>query len=159
MIRERKLLLYEAGDSDLPPSLWPGVSTPRSGESRASDARAEAGVHLVYPSLGQVKREPRANTRASLEADLREDTGRKKYIRGRKRRHMDAWLFALREQDARKRMNTWERGFFDSLSQKFEAYGADSVKWITERQYECLKAMSKKYLKLAPEKDAEEAAS
>ncbi len=133
---------YQPTDEDLPESFWPGRSVPRPLECDPR-LRAEEAAKRLYPALlGRAPaRECRTATRASLDAE----SGRKKYVRWKKRAQMWTWLWTLHRQGAFERMNAWERGFAENNLERFERW-RERTKWITQSQYNVAESMAVKYL-------------
>ncbi len=133
---------YQATDEDLPESFWPGRSVPRPMESDAR-LRAEEIVRRLYPALlGPAPAcEHKTATRASLDAE----SGRKKYVRWKKRAQMWGWLWSLDAQGAFERMNAWEREFARNNLEKFGRW-RERTKWVTQAQYDVAANLAAKYL-------------
>ena len=140
---------YRATDNDLPDFLFTG-ELPKPTAHHDPTLRAETALRLHYPGVeekrGAKKRERaiRADWRAQAQAS---DSARRIWIRSNKRREMFVWLHALSAQGCESRMNGWEQRFFRDLAAKFDCW-YPHVRWVTERQYQCLRVLALRLLDL-----------
>jgi hypothetical protein len=122
---------YHADDSDLPDFIL--------GKSPAPAPKIPDRP-IPPPTTRELVREAAARE-TIIHKENREALaeGRRIYIKSKKRDQMFRWLLELHDSPA---LNPWERGFCFSLLVKFRKY--KRVKWITEKQYQCLARIAQK---------------
>jgi hypothetical protein len=148
-------MTYKATDDDLPDIF---TNAPSGGglsvqETTPRTSEVERIPRLMWEHPGLVAwRQPekrhRTTTKASLEAELRESTGKKQYVKLNKKRQMACWLEQLSMEEYRGKLNAWERNFVleSSLRKRFDKYAPEFVKWVTLKQYYALRAIALRVL-------------
>ena len=140
-------MTYHATDDDLPDILR--EDTPRSAPvpPREDLQRAVAAqVHFPAVSASLTRKQQRDLDRDRRESKRNPLGKRKQYVKIGKKVQMYDWLRTL-EPDFRD-MDAGEARFCVSLLYKFRHYTVYRVKWITQPQYEWLRNIAEKYLKL-----------
>lgn len=134
---------FKATNNDLPEIFFAGKSPPKK-EHRPTPREIKLALH--YPVM-EWRNEKQIQLERKLEekANRPDNSDRRIYVKGKKVGVMNGWLEAIEIQ--KPKMNDWESKFTWELSQKFHRY-FPKMKWITERQYQALKAIALKYLRI-----------
>ena len=135
---------YEATDDDLPDFFYDATKVPERSKVDPLK-RAEIAVQAHYPAIHekQRKREERLLRRAKREGNGLRD--KKIYVKQAKKLQMWDWLLSL--QTGQKFYGK-EAIFCTELYDKFKKYTPYHVKWITENQFQFLKSIAAKYLRI-----------
>lgn len=134
---------FRAADDDLPDILFAKKSLPEK-ERRPTSREIKLALHypvIEWRNQKQIQREKKLEEKAHRP----DESNRRIYIKGKKAAAMNEWLEAIEIQNPQ--MNDWESKFTYELSRKFHRY-FPKMKWITERQYQALKAIALKYLRM-----------
>jgi hypothetical protein len=148
-------LTYHATDDDLPDILR--EDTPRSAPvPPREDLQRAVAAQVHFPASAPLTRKQQRDLDRDRSESQRDPLGkRKQYVKLGKKVQMYDWLRWLEEYNMSgsgesqfPTMTNWEHEFCESLLARFRKYTVYRVKWVTIKQYNALRQIAEKYLKL-----------
>ena len=134
---------YSATDRDLPDVFFRAV--PAARHHAPTPREISVAMHYQVPEWKTEKETRLRERKERANARLEANEERQSFVRGMKQAQMNVWLEALDAQ--RPVLSAWESEFVSSLLKKFRRY-FPRVKWVTKKQFDCLKVIAVKHLKI-----------